>query len=95
MAEGKAFTTEEAKRVGDQLHIDWKQVDLEEFRMGMAVELEHGTNDPKTDVTHDDPLLTGKIAWAHINEFADYYTRLEKMEGEAEQYWAARKRGKA
>lgn len=92
MAEGKAFTTEEAKRIGDQLGIDWKQVDLEEFRMGMAVELEHGTHDPKTDVTHDDPLLTGKIAWAHINEFPDYYTRLEKMEGEAERYWVAQKR---
>ena len=92
MAEGKAFTTEEAKRIGDQLGIDWKQVDLEEFRMGMAVELEHGTHDPKTDVTHDDPLLTGKIAWAHINEFSDYYTRLEKMESEAERYWAAQKR---
>lgn len=92
MVEGKAFTTEEAKRIGDQLGIDWKQVDLEEFRMGMAVELEHGTHDPKTDVTHDDPLLTGKIAWAHINEFPDYYTRLKKMEGEAERYWAAQKR---
>jgi hypothetical protein len=92
MAEGKAFTTEQAKRIGDQLGIDWKQVDLEEFRMGMAVELEHGTHDPKTDVTHDDPLLTGKIAWAHINEFSDYYTRLEKMEGEAERYWAVQKR---
>jgi hypothetical protein len=95
MAEGNAFTTDEAKRVGDQLHIDWKQVDLEEFRKGMAVELEHGTHDPKTDVTHDDPLLTGKIAWAHINEYPDYYTRLEKMEGEAERYWATRKQGTA
>ncbi len=92
MAEGKAFTTEEAKRIGDQLRIDWTQVNLEEFRMGMAVEMEHGTNDPKTDVTHDDSLLTGKIAWAHINEYPDYYTRLGKMEGEAEQYWATRKR---
>ncbi|MHB8647606.1 MAG: DUF5661 family protein [Thermomicrobiales bacterium] len=95
MAEDKAFTTEEAKRIGDQLGIDWKQVDLEEFRRGMAVELEHGTHDPKTDVTHDDPLLTGKIAWAHINEFADYYTRLAKMEDEAKQYWAARKQARA
>ncbi len=92
MAEGKGFTTDEAKRIGDQLGIDWKQVKLEEFRMGMAVELEHGTHDPKTDVTHDDPLLTGKIAWAHINEFADYYTRLEKMEDEAKQYWATHKK---
>jgi len=95
MDEGKEFTTEEAKRIGDQLRIDWTQVDLEEFRRGMAVELEHGTNDPKTDVTHNDPLLTGKIAWAHINEYPDYYTRLGKMEDEAEQYWATRKRDTA
>lgn len=84
MAEGKTFTIDEAKRIGDQLGIDWRQVELEEFRMGMAVELEHGTHDPKTDGTHDDPLLTGKVAWAHINEFADYYTRLEKMEQRGE-----------
>jgi len=56
---------------------------VEQFRMGLDVELEHGLNDPSTDVTGDDPILTGKIALAHLNEFADYYTRLEKMELEA------------
>jgi hypothetical protein len=56
---------------------------------GLAVEMEHGSHDPKTDVTHNDPLLTGKIAWAHINEYPDYYTRLAQMEREAERYWAA------
>ena len=53
--------------------------------MGLDVELEHGLIDPSTDVTGNDPILTGKIALAHLNEFADYYTRLEKMEREAEQ----------
>jgi len=52
--------------------------------MGLEVELEHGRRDPKTDVTHDDPITTGRIALAHLNELPDYYTRLAKMEAEAE-----------
>ena len=83
----KNFTTEEAKRVGEQLGVDWSQFDVEQFRLGLDVELEHGRIDPHTDVTHDDALLTGKIALAHLNEFPDYYTRLSRMEGEAEAYW--------
>jgi hypothetical protein len=84
----------EAKRIGDALGLDWDKVDLEQFRVGLEVELEHGTRDPETNVTDDDMLLTGKIALAHIREFPDYYTRLEKMEAEAEEYWAD-KEGKA
>ena len=80
----KNFTTEEAKRVGETLGVDWSKFDVEQFRMGMDVELEHGTIDPKTNVTNDDEIMTGKIALAHLNEFPDYYTRLEKMEKEAE-----------
>ncbi len=80
----KHFSTKEAKRVGKELGIDWTKFDLEQFRMGMDVELEHGLVDPHTNVTNDDPLLTGKIALAHLNEFPDYYTRLDKMEREAE-----------
>ncbi len=91
MADAKQFTTEEAKRIGDAIGIDWAQVDLEQFRMGLAVEMEHAI-DPKTDVTHGDPELTGKIAWAHLNEYADYYTRLAKLEAEAEEYWTAHPR---
>ncbi|MDT8305384.1 MAG: DUF5661 family protein [Anaerolineae bacterium] len=78
------FSAEEAKKIGEQLGIDWSQFDVEQFRMGMDVELEHGLHDPTTDVTGNDPLLTGKIALAHLNEFPDYYTRLEAMEAEAE-----------
>ena len=92
MATQKEFTADEAKRIGAQIGINWNDVNLDEFRKGLAVEMEHGSHDPKTDVTHDDPLLTGKIAWAHINEYPDYYTRLEKMESEAEHYWANHKR---
>ncbi|HUW71891.1 MAG TPA: DUF5661 family protein [Candidatus Humimicrobiaceae bacterium] len=83
----KSFTTEEAKKIGEQLGIDWSKFDVEQFRMGMDVELEHGLIDPNTNVTDDDPLTTGKIALAHLNEFPDYYTRLEKMEKEGELYW--------
>jgi hypothetical protein len=66
-----------------QLGIDWAQIDLEQFRRGLEVELEHGARDPETNVTHDDPLLTGKIAWAHLKEIRDYYTRLDRLEAEA------------
>ena len=77
------FTTEQAREVGDKLGIDWTRLNLEQFRMGMEVELEHGLIDPSTNVTGNDPILTGKIALAHLNEFADYYTRLNMMEREA------------
>ena len=80
----KTFTDEEAKNIGDRLGIDWNKFDLEQFRMGLAVELEHGSHDPETNVTNNDKLITGKIAWAHLKEIPDYYTRLEKMEEEAE-----------
>jgi hypothetical protein len=80
-----SFTTDEARRVGAEIGIDWETApfDVEEFRMGMDVELEHGLRDPATSVTGDDPVLTAKIALAHLNEFADYYSRLSRMEGEA------------
>jgi len=83
----KIFTTEEAKAVGDQIGLDWSKVNLEEFKQGLHVELEHGAHDQETNVTGDDLIITGKIAWAHLKEFADYYTRLKKMEDEADAYW--------
>lgn len=83
----KNFTTEEAKEIGDQLGIVWDKFDVEQFRMGLDVELEHGTVSPSTNVTNDDSIMTGKIALAHLNEFADYYTRLSAMEKEADAFW--------
>ena len=82
----REFTEEEARGIGQRIGIDWSagDVDLEQFRMGLAVELEHGTEDPATDVTHDDETITGKIALAHLKEIDDYYTRLAAMEREAE-----------
>lgn len=92
MAEQREFSEAEARDIGQRLGIDWKtsRFDVEQFRMGLAVELEHGRHDSATNVTDDDETTTGKIAWAHLNEFPDYYTRLAKMEAEAERYWKDR-----
>jgi len=84
MSAKKHFTIQQALEIGGKLGIEWTRIPVEQFRMGLDVELEHGLHDPTTDVTGNDPILTGKIALAHLNEFADYYTRLEKMEREAE-----------
>ena len=84
MTSKQHFTADEAKQIGEALGIDWSQFDVEQFRMGLDVELEHGLVDPHTNVTNDDPIMTGKIALAHLNEFGDYYTHLERMEREAE-----------
>ena len=82
---GKKFTADEAKQIGDKIGIDWDEVDLEQFRRGLEVEMEHGTKmGEETNVTKDDTLVTGRIAWAHLKEIPDYYTRLDKMESEAE-----------
>jgi hypothetical protein len=85
MSARKGFTADEARRIGAEIGIDWSTspFDLEEFRGGMDVELEHGLHDLDTNVTGDDPVTTGTIARAHLNEFPDYYTRLAKMEEQA------------
>jgi hypothetical protein len=84
MSDQRQITLEEARSTGVRLGLDWAKVDLEQFRRGLEVELEHGARDPETDVTHDDLMLTGKIAWAHLKEIRDYYTRLDQLEAEAE-----------
>lgn len=86
----KKLNVLEAKEIGNNLGINWNNIQLNEFTKGVNVEFEHGTRYPETNVTNDDKALTGKIAWAHLKEFPDYYTRLEKMENEAEVYWKAR-----
>ena len=86
------FDTDEARRFGEEIGIDWATApfDVEQFRAGMNVELEHGLHDRETNVTNDDPHVTAKIARAHLNEFPDYYTRLERMEEEAKRDWSER-----
>lgn len=83
MKDSNHFTSEEAKKIGELLGVDWSKFDVEQFRMGLDVELEHGISDLQTNVTQDDEIITGKIALAHLNEFPDYYTRLQKMEKDA------------
>ncbi|MDD1767449.1 MAG: hypothetical protein LUQ27_02625 [Methanomassiliicoccales archaeon] len=92
MSGSKHYTAAEAKKIGEKLGIDWSEYDVEQFRMGMDVELEHGKISPATNVTDDDPVMTGKIALAHLNEFPDYYTRLDKLEKEAEKALEKRKK---
>ena len=88
MATMQHFTTEQALEIGNKLGINWGRLNVEQFRIGLDVELEHGLSDSSTDVTGNDPILTGKIALAHLNEYDDYYSRLKKMEREAEEQHA-------
>ena len=84
----KQFTFDEAKRIGDALGVDWNMFAVEQFRMGLGVELEHGVRDPQTNVTADDSVITGKLVWAHLKRIPDYYARLLKMEKEAGRHWS-------
>lgn len=87
MSDYKIFNEDEARAIGDAIGINWDTVDINEFGMGLTVELEHGSHDPETNVIDDNEELAGKIAWAHLKEIRDYYTRLKKMEDEGEAYW--------
>ena len=77
MAPKRRITADQAKQVGTTLGLDRKKIDLE-----------HGVRDRETNVINDDLTLTGKIAWAHLKEFPDYDTRLDKLEAEADACWA-------
>ncbi len=92
VSEKKQFSFNEARQIGDTLGIPWDKFGVEQFRMGLNIELEHGRRDPATDVTHDEPVLTGKIALAHLNEIPDYYARLAVMENEAERVKSVQQR---
>lgn len=86
MTAKQGFSPEEAAEIAERLGVDFdvESFDLEQFRMGMDVELEHGSRNPETNVTDDDAATTGKIALAHLREIPDYYTRLAAMEAKAE-----------
>lgn len=88
MSAKKQFSADEAMQIGETLGIKWDKFDVDQFTKGLNVELEHGSHDKTTNVTNNDPISTGKIALAHLNEFPDYYDRLEKLEREAEEFWA-------
>jgi len=86
------FTEDQARLIGDEIGIDWNAAlfDVDQFRRGLEIELEHGSREPETDVTGNDSVVTGKIAWAHLREYPDYYDRLEVLERGAKQYWDSR-----
>lgn len=90
------FTAEQAEEMAKQLGINWDEVkyDTEQLRRGMDVELEHGLENAVTNVTNDDSLMTAKIALAHLNEYPDYYIRLDEMEEAAEAFWEGKDKGK-
>lgn len=87
MSNYKTYTKDEANVIGQKLGIDFEEINLEQFRRGLEVEMEHGSHDPQTNVTNNNELLTGKIAWVHLKEIPDYYKWLDEMEKEAEEYW--------
>jgi hypothetical protein len=91
MSNKRQFSTYEARRIGDAIQADWARIPIEQFRRGLAVELEHGSHDPQTNVTNDDEITTGKIALAHLKEYPDYYERLEALERAAEEFWSRRR----
>jgi len=83
MTTKKHITIKEAKLTGERLGIKWDKFNVDQFKIGMEVELEHGTIKKLTNISSDHLLTTGKIALAHLNEIPDYFTRLLKMEKEA------------
>jgi hypothetical protein len=91
MKKRKQISIDEAKRVGESLHIDWDQVDLEEFRQGLMGNHKEGAIDPETGLTYEDVLLTGKVVLTHMEEFPDYFTRLAKLKEEVDEYQARRR----
>ena len=91
MKKRKQISTDEAKRVGESLHIDWEQVDLEEFRQGLMGNHKEGAIDPETGLTYEGVLLTGKVVLAHMEEFPDYFSRLAKLKAEVDDFQAGRR----
>jgi len=91
MKKRKQISIDQAKQVGESLHIDWEQVDLEEFRQGLMGNHEPGARDPETGRTYDSVLLTGKIVLAHIDEFPDYFSWLAKLKEEVDEYRSGRR----
>ncbi len=76
----REFTAKEAEDIGNNLDVDWKAVDREQFRKGLSIELEHGNICGQTNVTGDDLSKTAQIALVHLYELPNYYDLLEKME---------------
>ena len=86
----RKVSADEVKRIGDTLGVNWAKIDPGHFQRGLDVEFGHGMHDPGTNSTDYDVVPTGKIAWAHLEEFPEYPTRLARLEGDADAYRASR-----
>ena len=75
---------DEAEIILAEVNQSGLNIDPEDFRMGLEVELEHGLHDTEVNVTNNHPLLTGRIVLAHLKESLDYYKRLEVAELEGD-----------
>ena len=80
----KTFTTVEAEQIGNKLGVDWVQIDLEEFRLGLGLETEHGSPERQTDTTYSNDALIGKRVWEHLKQAPNYYSVLIAMKAEAD-----------
>ena len=85
MKKRKQISLEEARRVGEALHIDWGQVNLEEFHQGLMGHHKEAI-DTETGLMYQGVLLTAKVVLEHVQEFPDYYSRLAKLEAEVDDY---------
>ena len=81
--------SEEARVILSKLNVGAMKIDIEDFRQGLEVELEHGISFKDANVTNNHPILTGKIVLAHLKESLDYYMRLEIAEIEGDLFKAA------
>jgi hypothetical protein len=77
-------TAEEAAVILKVVNVKKMGIALEDFRMGLEVELEHGTMFDDANVTNNHPILTGMIVLAHMKETLDYYERLDVAEVEGD-----------
>ena len=91
MKKQKQISSDEAKRIGDSLYIDWNQIDLEQFRQGLIGNQRRAAMDSETGLIDDGVVLSGKIVLAHMQKFPDYFSRLEKLRAEANDYQSKRR----
>lgn len=67
------FKIEDAYNVASYLNVKFDDFSINDLLTGMNIELEHGQMFEETNITNDNPIMTAKIALAHLNEFPDYY----------------------
>jgi len=88
MRKKKQISLDDARRIGESLYIDVDQIDLEQYRQGLMGNHTQAAADPEMGPVLDGLLLSGRLVLEHMQEFPDYFTRLEKLRSEAEKYHA-------